>query len=53
MDGALKKGVGLLVILFLSGVIWVGSHQLDPYRPIASKVSGRACLSALRFSAAR
>jgi cytochrome o ubiquinol oxidase subunit 2 len=30
--------IPLLVILFLSGVIWVGSHQLDPYRPIASKV---------------
>jgi cytochrome o ubiquinol oxidase subunit 2 len=28
----------LLTILFLSGVIWVGSHQLDPYRPIASDV---------------
>jgi cytochrome o ubiquinol oxidase subunit 2 len=25
-----------LVILFLGGVIWVGSHQLDPYRPLES-----------------
>lgn len=25
-----------LVILFLSGVIWVGSHLLDPARPLAS-----------------
>ena len=29
--------IPILVILFLSGVIWVGSHQLDPYKPIASK----------------
>ncbi len=28
--------IPLLTILFLSGVIWVGSHRLDPYRPIAS-----------------
>lgn len=26
----------LLVILFLSGLIWIGSHRLDPFRPIAS-----------------
>lgn len=29
--------VPLLTILFLGGVIWVGSHQLDPARPIASR----------------
>jgi cytochrome o ubiquinol oxidase subunit 2 len=29
--------IPILVILFLSGVIWVGSHQLDPAKPIASK----------------
>src|SRR5262245_17888305 len=28
--------IPLLVIIFLSGVIWVGSHQLDPFRPLAS-----------------
>lgn len=28
--------IPLLVILFLSGVIWIGSHQLDPFEPIAS-----------------
>jgi cytochrome o ubiquinol oxidase subunit II len=28
--------IPLLVILFLSGVIWIGAHQLDPYRPLAS-----------------
>ena len=29
--------IPLLVILFLGGVIWIGSHDLDPYRPISSK----------------
>lgn len=29
--------VPLLTIMFLGGLIWVGSHQLDPYRPLASK----------------
>ena len=29
--------IPLLVILFLGGVIWIGSHQLDPYRPIDSQ----------------
>jgi cytochrome o ubiquinol oxidase subunit II len=28
--------IPLLVILFLAGVIWVGSHQLDPFRPLES-----------------
>jgi cytochrome o ubiquinol oxidase subunit 2 len=28
--------IPLLTILFLAGVIWVGSHRLDPYRPIES-----------------
>lgn len=28
--------IPLLAILFLGGVIWIGSHRLDPYRPIAS-----------------
>jgi cytochrome o ubiquinol oxidase subunit 2 len=26
-----------LVIMFLGGVIWIGSHQLDPFRPMPSK----------------
>jgi cytochrome o ubiquinol oxidase subunit 2 len=30
--------IPILVILFLSGVIWVGSHQLDPARPLESKM---------------
>jgi cytochrome o ubiquinol oxidase subunit 2 len=30
-------GIPLLVIVFLGGVIWIGSHDLDPYRPIESK----------------
>ncbi len=29
--------IPILVILFLAGVIWVGSHDLDPYKPIESK----------------
>jgi cytochrome o ubiquinol oxidase subunit 2 len=28
--------IPILVILFLSGMIWIGSHQLDPYRPLRS-----------------
>jgi cytochrome o ubiquinol oxidase subunit 2 len=27
-------GIPLLVILFLSGLIWIGAHDLDPYKPI-------------------
>jgi cytochrome o ubiquinol oxidase subunit II len=30
-------GIPLLVIMFLGGVIWVGSRDLDPYKPIESK----------------
>lgn len=29
--------IPVLVILFLGGVIWIGSHDLDPRRPIASR----------------
>jgi cytochrome o ubiquinol oxidase subunit II len=29
--------IPLLVILFLSGVIWIGAHRLDPFTPIAAK----------------
>ena len=29
--------IPLLTILFLGGVIWVGSHQLDPAKPLASR----------------
>jgi cytochrome o ubiquinol oxidase subunit 2 len=29
-------GYPLLVILFLGGLIWMGSHRLDPFRPIAA-----------------
>ena len=28
--------IPLLTITFLGGVIWIGSHQLDPYKPLAS-----------------
>ena len=29
--------IPILVILFLGGVIWVGSHQLDPARPLPER----------------
>ena len=29
--------IPIMIILFLGGVIWIGSHQLDPAQPIASK----------------
>jgi cytochrome o ubiquinol oxidase subunit 2 len=29
-------GIPLLVIVFLAGVIWIGSHDLDPFKPIES-----------------
>lgn len=29
-------GIPILVITFLGGVIWIGSHDLDPFKPIAS-----------------
>jgi cytochrome o ubiquinol oxidase subunit II len=28
--------IPILVILFLGGVIWIGSHELDPFKPISS-----------------
>ena len=27
--------IPILVIMFLGGVIWIGSHELDPYKPLA------------------
>jgi cytochrome o ubiquinol oxidase subunit 2 len=29
--------IPLLVILFLGGVIWIGSHQLDPFEPLDAR----------------
>jgi cytochrome o ubiquinol oxidase subunit 2 len=29
-------GIPLLVILLLGGVAWIGSHDLDPYKPLQS-----------------
>jgi len=29
--------IPILVIMFLSGLTWIGSHELDPYTPIAAK----------------
>jgi cytochrome o ubiquinol oxidase subunit II len=31
--------IPILVIMFLSGLTWIGSHQLDPYEPIAAKAN--------------
>lgn len=31
--------IPLLTIMFLGGVIWIGSHQLDPHKPIAGKTA--------------
>jgi len=28
-------GIPLLVIMFLGGLIWIGSHELDPFKPIS------------------
>ena len=30
--------IPIIVILFLGGVIWIGSHELDPRKPIPSRV---------------
>jgi len=30
-------GIPLLVIMLLGGVAWIGSHELDPAKPLASK----------------
>ena len=29
--------IPLLVIMLLGGVVWIGSHDLDPYKPLVSK----------------
>jgi cytochrome o ubiquinol oxidase subunit 2 len=29
--------IPILIIMFLGGVIWVGSHQLDPFQPLAAR----------------
>jgi cytochrome o ubiquinol oxidase subunit 2 len=34
---AVAWAIPILVILFLGGVIWIGSYQLDPFRPLDSK----------------
>lgn len=34
---AVVWAIPILVIMFLSGVIWIGCYQLDPFRPLASK----------------
>src|SRR5262249_8109398 len=34
---AVVWSIPILVIMFLGGVIWIGSYQLDPFRPLPSK----------------
>ena len=34
---AITWSIPILVILFLGGVIWIGSHRLDPFKPLPSK----------------
>jgi cytochrome o ubiquinol oxidase subunit 2 len=34
---AVVWAIPILVIMFLGGVIWIGSYQLDPFKPLASK----------------
>ncbi len=34
--------IPILVIMFLGGVIWVGSHALDPFEPIAMQAKTQA-----------
>jgi cytochrome o ubiquinol oxidase subunit II len=31
--------IPLLVVLFLSGIAWIGSHDLDPAKPIANEAT--------------
>lgn len=33
--------IPILVILFLAGVIWVGSHDLDPFKPLPAEKKAR------------
>jgi len=34
---AVAWAIPILVIMFLGGVIWIGSYQLDPFKPLPSK----------------
>jgi cytochrome o ubiquinol oxidase subunit 2 len=34
---AVVWSIPILVIMFLAGVIWIGSYKLDPFRPLDSK----------------
>lgn len=34
---AVVWAIPTLTIMFIGGVIWIGSHQLDPFRPLPSK----------------
>src|ERR1700760_1900999 len=34
---AVAWSIPILVIMFLGGVIWIGSYELDPFKPLPSK----------------
>jgi cytochrome o ubiquinol oxidase subunit 2 len=34
---AVVWSIPILTIMFIGGVIWIGSYQLDPFKPLASK----------------
>ncbi len=41
----LTWSIPLLTIMFLSGLIWVGAHELDPYQPIAARTKDQRPLT--------
>jgi cytochrome o ubiquinol oxidase subunit 2 len=34
---AVSSSIPILTIMFIGGVIWIGSYRLDPFRPLPSK----------------
>jgi cytochrome o ubiquinol oxidase subunit 2 len=36
---AVVWSIPTLTIMFIGGVIWIGSHQLDPFRPLSAKTA--------------
>jgi cytochrome o ubiquinol oxidase subunit 2 len=38
---AVVWAIPILVIMFLGGVIWIGSYKLDPFRPLPSQGPGK------------
>ena len=38
---AVVWSIPILTIMFIGGVIWIGSYQLDPFRPLESRTRTR------------